>query len=87
MRYERDRLSITLPVRMSPTIYKLLENQSWEERKSSAEIVRECVVAGLKRRGITIPERMDCWTALELKAEQIKAEQAKIDTSLFPPLE
>ena len=88
-KYEQDRVSKTLSVRFTPSIYKLVDRLSWTELKSSAQIVREAVIEALKRKGIEIPEPMNGFKEVEMLAEQRKAaEQGNNENTpapLIPP--
>jgi len=83
--YSENKLSVRLPVRMNPAIYRLLENLSWEERTSTAALCRTGVVMLLQSKGIKIPEPMNGWKKLDIETERRKAEEkAQIDKCFIP---
>ena len=58
MKYAEERLSITLPVRFSEPIYKLVKDQAWTDRKYYGEWVRQAVIEALVHRGAPVPEEI-----------------------------
>ncbi len=88
IQYTQDRLSITLPVRFSPVIFKLMDSQAWREEQYKAEFVRQAVVEALMKRGIQIPEKMTWQKELEQQAAARKAqEEIEKYNDVFPPLD
>jgi hypothetical protein len=79
MKFEEDRFTVCLPVRMSPTIYKLLEHSAWAEHKSNAELTREAIIKLLQDRGVKIPEPMTIWKRMDMGMDLSR--RAKLTTT------
>lgn len=86
-RYAENRLSVTLPVRINPVLYKLLEQQAYREVVCNAGLVRIAITEYLKGKGIQIPKPMDGWQELAKREELRKAlEGEKKAFSQLPPI-
>lgn len=68
MKYRGDRLSIAAKVKLSPTLYSLLERESWKDQKTNSEMIRGAITKMLMDRGVTIPKPMSIWDRLDAEA-------------------
>jgi hypothetical protein len=56
MKYQGDRLSVSLKVKVSPAVYSCLQREAWKDHKTNSQWVRDAITKMLMERGVTIPE-------------------------------
>ena len=81
----QDRLSVRMVVRLNPPLYKVLDKYSWQNEKSSAQVMRDALCEYLENRGHPAPRKLTMQQWLDKqRAERLAREAAESDDSIFP---